>query len=561
MQSTLLAVLCACGATIVADEVPDPNPYRAHALAVVGDAQRGKVVYEREIVGCVRCHTVGSGERKAGPDLVGMADKHARAGLIEAILAPSKSILAGYAAKEFVTTAGEAITGIVKSRADDSVELFLVDGTTRRIAKDDVAEEKNSPLSLMPKDLHASFSKSEFADLLAYLETLKSPEVAPHAKAGTPDDIPWVERPIHIEPFHGESLRFRHPIWFAPVPGIEDTFVVVENDPAKIWLLEKHGAVAVKTLFADLSADACTGEHKGLMGLAFHPQFTENRRYFLNHHVLEDGAFGTVIVERRATEDLRRDAGAPSRRLLHIEQWTDLHTGGMAGFGPDGFLYVGTGDGGPQEDPDGHGQSLHHLLGAVLRIDVDGRDSGLAYAIPRSNPFYGHTDPRVRQEIWAFGFRQAWRFSWDARTGDLWVGDVGQVRFEEITVARAGENHGWNVYEGFLPFSDRYKAAGASHVPPVVALGRKHGASVTGGYVYRGKRSSTYDGVYIFGDYESKRMWGLRAKDRKLEKIRQIGTAPDRITTFAVDREGEIYFCGYDQGMVYRIVLDQSVFE
>ena len=222
----------------------------------------------------------------------------------------------------------------------------------------------------------------------------------------------------------------------------------------------------------------------------------------MNYHVRNQGSFfSPVIVERQATPDLRRDAGGPSRRLLQIHQDTDLHWGGMLAFGPDGFLYIGAGDAGPQEDPDGHGQDLSELPGSILRIDVDRQHGGKPYAIPESNPYRNSATP-VRPEIWASGFRMPWRFSFDPSTGDLWVGDVGQDLFEKVTIARAGENHGWNVYEGFMKFSDQYRREGETYTPPVMAYRRKYGASVTGGYVYRGRRNASYYGAYFFGDFE-----------------------------------------------------------
>lgn len=230
-------------------------------------------------------------------------------------------------------------------------------------------------------------------------------------------------------------------------------------------------------------------------------------------------------------------------------------------FGPDGFLYIGIGDGGPQEDVEGNGQNLRLLLGSILRIDVDHRSPGLSYAFPESNPFVTNPDPRVRKEIWAYGFRQPWRFSFDPVTQDLWVGDVGQNSYEEIAIVRGGENHGWNVYEGHARFSDKYRLEGRQYVAPVVSLLRKHGVSVTGGYVYRGERSPTFKGVYICGDFESKRVWGLTQENRKLKRIREIGTSPDRIASFGVDHNGGLYLVGYDNGTIYRIRLENSVFE
>ena len=221
--------------------------------------------------------------------------------------------------------------------------------------------------------------------------------------------------------------------------------------------------------------------------VAFHPRFLENRKYYVNYHVRNQGSFfSPVIVERQATPDLRRDAGVPSRRLLQIHQDTDIHWGGMLAFGPDGYLYIGAGDAGPQEDPEGHGQDLSLLTGAILRIDVDRQEGGKPYAIPESNP-YRNAAPPIRPEIWASGFRMPWRFSFDPVTGDLWVGDVGQYLFEEVSIVRAGENHGWNVHEGFMPFSDRYRREGETYTPPVMAYRRKYGVFGHGGLRLSGK--------------------------------------------------------------------------
>src|SRR5262249_2664240 len=154
-----------------------------------------------------------------------------------------------------------------------------------------------------------------------------------------------------------------------------------------------------------------------------------------------------------------------------------------------------------------HGQNTTLLLGKMLRIDVNHQDPGLPYAIPPDNPFRDLAG--IRPEIWALGFREPWRFSFDDLTHQLWVGDVGQDRYEDVDVVRGGENYGWNVYEGFEPFSNRYRKNGAVYTPPVFAYGRKFGVSVTGGFVYRGNAKSSFYGVYIFGDYQSQRLWGL----------------------------------------------------
>ena len=162
------------------------------------------------------------------------------------------------------------------------------------------------------------------------------------------------------------------------------------------------------------------------------------------------------------------------------------------------------------------------------------------YAIPATNPFKNVTG-NVRPEIWAYGFRMPWRFSWDFKTGDLWVGDIGQNLFEEVSIARLGENHGWNVYEGFMPFSNQYRRSGETFTAPVYSYRRKQGVSVTGGHVYRGQRSPSFVGAYIFSDFESKTIWALTQSNRQLTKIRQIGTCPEKPSSFGIDADGELF--------------------
>ncbi|MEO8353860.1 MAG: PQQ-dependent sugar dehydrogenase, partial [Chthoniobacteraceae bacterium] len=347
-------------------------------------------------------------------------------------------------------------------------------------------------------------------------------------------------------------------VWFGQIPGVSNTFVAV-HQTGKIWLLEKQATNDVKTLFADVSKDIFNERGpNGLLGMAFHPKFPENRKYYLKHQVFEDGKIVTTVVERQASPDLRTDSGQPSRRLWKVASTTQDHSGGCIAFGPDGFLYIAMGDTGPQQDPQGHGQDLSTHLGKILRIDVDHADDGLAYSIPADNPFRDRSD--ARPEIWAYGFREPWRFSFDPVTRDLWVGDVGQDRVEEAAIVRRGENHGWNVYEGFEPFSNRYRKDGASYVPPVFAYRRKFGNSITGGYVYRGDQRSSFYGVYVCGDYTSRRIFGLKQQDRTLQVVRQIGTAPQGIASFATDELGEIYLVGYE-GMVYQLDFTGTDFE
>jgi glucose/arabinose dehydrogenase len=197
----------------------------------------------------------------------------------------------------------------------------------------------------------------------------------------------------------------------------------------------------------------------------------------------------------------------------------------------------------------------------MLRIDVDRRADGRPYAIPPDNPFLtAHKrDSSILPETWAIGLREPWRFSFDAKTGELWVGDVGQDKFEEVCRVRAGENHGWNVYEGYEPFSDEYRRAGEKFSFPVFAYPHSFGVSVTGGYVYRGKRAPSFEGVYIFGDYETRRLWGLKEVNRRLA-VRELGESPEHLASFGVDEDGEIYVVGYE-GTIYELDFSESRFE
>jgi len=326
-----------------------------------------------------------------------------------------------------------------------------------------------------------------------------------------------------------------------------------------IWLVEKRESGDRKSVFADFTPEVFSARGpNGLLGLAFHPQFRENRKYFLKYQVFEDGKIATVLVERQAAPDFKRDSGQPSRRLLKIVSVAEHHNGGCIEFGPDGFLYLGMGDSAPNFDPQGHGQDLRLLFGKMLRLDVDRRDAGLSYGIPADNPFRGRPD--VRPEIWAYGLREPWRFSFDPVTGDLWVADLGQERGDEVAIVRRGENHGWNVYEGFELFSNEHRTEGAVYVPPIFASRRKHGSALMGGHVYRGDPHSSFYGVYIFGDHLSKRIWGLTQDNRSLKTIRQLATSPQAITSFATDEQGSLYVVGY-QGMIYQLDFTGAKFD
>jgi glucose/arabinose dehydrogenase len=300
-------------------------------------------------------------------------------------------------------------------------------------------------------------------------------------------------------------------------------------------------------LFLDIRSAISSGGERGLLGLAFHPRFTENRRFFVNY---TDRGGDTHIAEFRARDADAADAGS-ERTLLVIAQPFSNHNGGGLAFGRDGRLYIGLGDGGSGGDPLNNGQRLDTLLGKMLRLDVDGAEP---YTVPSDNPFRGRAG--ARPEIWAHGLRNPYRFAFDGATGDLYIGDVGQNAREEVSVglfARGGgENYGWNVMEG----SACYATASCDRsglTLPVHDYGHDQGCSITGGVVYRGCRMPDLAGAYFFGDFcrgsvRSLRLAGGRAGELREWSLRGVSA----VSSFGVDADGELYVVDYE-GEVYAL--------
>lgn len=560
LRVIFLSVVLPGGVALAADVV-STKEYRKRAMEKEGNAERGKAIFHGERAACVQCHTVDGSTSKVGPDLQAAGDKFSRSDLVESVLAPSASIMTGYTTTIVTTKKGEEFQGILKELTEKELVLVNVDQRAQRVLRAEIVKRETSPVSLMPAGLHAVLKRDEFVDLIEYLESLKQPELKLANEQGTPREISQLKKPVSLELVFGAKESFHKPVWFGEHPTIDGAFLIAEKSKGTLSLLEKKNGEEVKTTFVNILDEIHVANDEGLLGVAIHPEFAENRKYYLMHEIKDGKKRGMAIIERRAREDGRLDSGQPSQRILTIDVETVFHHGGGLEFGPDGFLYIGMGDGGPQEDPLGHGQDLTTLEGKLLRIDVDGDEGESPYEIPPDNPFAGEANAKVRREIFAYGLRQPWRFSFDPTNGDLWVGDVGQSRFEEVCIVRSGENHGWNVREGFSLFSTQYQKEGAKYVPPIVSFRRKHGVSITGGYVYREDPKSSFHGVYICADYQSKRLWGMTQKDRKLVKIRQIGTAPDRVVSFGRDRKGGLYAIGYDKGKVYRLNFAGAEFE
>ena len=531
---------------------PTPAGYRAAVLKSRGDAAQGKALLDNvERTKCLSCHAVGGRGATLGPDLTGLGGGRATlAEILDAILEPSAKIHPDYASTTVALKSGRVLDGILRPVNDAEVEVVTSANEAFKVARTEIEEQAPSRVSLMPKGLEQGLSAGEMADLLAHLSTLEPPNPLGQGEAINARDIPRAVEPIKLVPILEPGRAFNHPVWFGALPGHTGENLVIEMQAARVWRMEANGHD--RSLYVDVLKETISGELTGLTSLAFHPDFARNRRYFLKMHVpVEPGRLAVQVVERKATPDGLADSGEPSKLIIKIPVFTEVHNGGHLAFGNDGYLYVGMGDTGPQTDPRGHGQDLTTLLGKISRIDVDHAEGDRAYAIPKDNPF--RETAAARPEIWALGFREPWRFSFDPPTGDLWVGDVGQGLYEEVTIVRSGENHGWNVIEGFRSFSDRYRQPDARYVPPIFAYHHRVGVSITAGFVYHGKKNPSLVGKYICGDFEMRKIWAIEQRDRKLTSIMEIGRAPDRIVSIGLDSEGEIYLVGWDRGNIFTI--------
>ena len=318
-------------------------------------------------------------------------------------------------------------------------------------------------------------------------------------------------------------------------------FIVEQTGTIRIF---GHGELRSKP-FLDIS-DLTEGEgERGLLGLAFHPNYLSNRRFFIYYTAAPSGTITVAEYKRMKTRPARANPNS-ARILLEILHPVPNHNGGSIAFGPDGYLYLGVGDGGGAGDPEGDAQRLDNLLGKQLRIDVDSRDDGMQYGIPEDNPFVGVSG--AQPEIWAYGLRNPWRFSFDRATGDLWTADVGQNRLEEVNRAEAdagGLNYGWNVMEGtdcFVTSTDCSEDPLAQgYYMPLATYTHDDGCSVTGGYVYRGAELDDLVGSYIFADYCTGLVWSVDADGPDRQEPELIAETRHAFSSFGQDQRGDLY--------------------
>lgn len=361
--------------------------------------------------------------------------------------------------------------------------------------------------------------------------------------AGEPGDAASIQLERH-------ATGFERPVAWVQSPDDDEAFYVVEQT-GKVKLVVGNQTQPTPAL--DYKARVYQGANEmGLLGMAFHPDFRRNRRVFFDYNPAGT-SYKTRIVEFKVGTNGRIDA-ASEKLILEFNQPYSNHKGGNLGFGPDGYLYIGNGDGGSANDPQGNGQNLRTLLAKMLRIDVDRPSAGLNYGIPADNPQF--SDPQARREIFAYGLRNPWRWSFDRVTGELWVGDVGQDAYEEIDVVAKGGNYGWNTMEGKHCF--RTAQCNQSGLTlPVVDYPRSQGASVTGGYVYRGQALPELVGAYIYADYVSGNVWSLRRDAAGTASTKLLLASGLNISSFGEDKQGELYALDHTHGTVLKIVGGQ----
>lgn len=334
------------------------------------------------------------------------------------------------------------------------------------------------------------------------------------------------------------TAGLQQPVYLAQPVGEAKRLFVVER-AGRIRIVQE-GKLLEQPFLDITSRVRSAGQEQGLLGLAFHPAYTKNGRYFLHYTRAQDGA---SVVSEFQVSDQPNVSTASERVLLVIPDPYPNHNGGMVEFGPDGFLYIALGDGGAGGDPENRGQNLQELLGKLLRIDVD---RGALYAIPSDNPF---ATSGGRPEIYAWGFRNPWRFSFDRLTGQLWAGDVGQNKWEEIDIVQLGGNYGWRIMEGTHCYAPPVGCPTKGLIGPVAEY-QNDGTrcSIIGGYVYRGSGTSTLQGTYVYGDFCSGEIFGLREGSQ-----RTVLSTSLPISSFGQDQSGEVYVVGLN-GTVHRIV-------
>jgi glucose/arabinose dehydrogenase len=343
------------------------------------------------------------------------------------------------------------------------------------------------------------------------------------------------------------NVKFDLPVYFGAFPGRAKTNVVLEQHKgnALIVYLKADGSVAKDTLY---HREVDQSNEMGLLGIAFHPDFNANRKYYIAYN--PKGTPYYDIVEERIADATGMKDGGTGRVLIKIDDPYSNHNGGTIAFGPkDGYLYYGVGDGGSGGDPNANGQNTNAWLAKLHRIDVNGKDTGLEYKIPADNPFVAGGG---RKEVIAYGLRNPWKWSFDPLTGEMWVGDVGQDKIEEVDLIPAnqlnkGGNYGWKIMEG------KSGTNNGSMILPIFTYEHTTGNCVIGGVVYRGNPASKYYGTYFVADNGTSKFWNLKANGTGDATVTDLNNTPTGLSSFGTDAEGRIYACGLSNGTIYYL--------
>lgn len=374
----------------------------------------------------------------------------------------------------------------------------------------------------------------------------KTPEeICEKFKDGSIYDTPFEPLNYSIVPAY-PNLSFEQPLYATGAGDSSNRIFVVERT-GKIKVFQDDAAVEGSEVFLDLSDRIDTGgSEKGLLGLAFHPNFPENPTFYV-YYTNENAS---VIARYSLDSQGLGDQGSEVVLLSFTQPYAN-HNGGQLAFGPDGYLYIASGDGGSSGDPQNNAQNPGVLLGKILRIDVDQPQNGKPYGIPTDNPFYNNSEGNA-PEIYAFGLRNPWRFSFDPCRELLIAGDVGQGKMEEIDLIEKGGNYGWNIMEGSLDYAPDPAVNKDTLIMPVWEYGRSQGQSITGGYVYYGNQNPSLMGTYVYGDFGSGRIWGLWLDQNRSPHNYELLETDLSISSFGLDDKNEILIVDY-QGSLYRI--------
>ncbi len=349
------------------------------------------------------------------------------------------------------------------------------------------------------------------------------------------------------------NLALVRPIQMLQAPGETGGTVFIVEQPGRVLIADLTQDSATETAVAlDIRERVNdSGNEEGLLSLAFHPNFPQRREVFVYYTAADPRR--SILSRFAVGADGRTIDPASEEILLTQAQPYSNHNGGTCLFGPDGYMYLSLGDGGAADDPHGNGQNPKTFLSKVLRIDVNLKSEGKAYAIPKDNPFV--SDANVLPEIWATGTRNIWRMQFDRKTGDLWAGDVGQNRYEEIDIVKKGCNFGWNVREGFHAFGRAKPSDGDAVVftEPVIEHPRREGVSITGGFVCRDPRLPALEGVYLYADFGYGSIWGAKLVGEKCTKPELLLKHPTTLfTSFAEMNDASLFVLAFDGGQERR---------